>query len=117
MMPQTAPNVETTYFGADSGVWSWLNTRDHKRIALMFYGAVLFFLALGGLFALALRIELVTPDRTVMDATTYNRMFTLHGITMVFLFMIPAIPNVFGNFVLPIMLGAKDLAFPRLNLA
>jgi cytochrome c oxidase subunit 1 len=96
---------------------SWLNTRDHKRIALLFYGAVIVMLVLGGVFALALRAELLTPERTVMDAMTYNRMFTLHGITMVFLFMIPGIPNVFGNFILPIMLGARDLAFPRLNLA
>jgi cytochrome c oxidase subunit 1 len=74
-------------------------------------------LMLGGLFALLLRTELITPERTIMDAVTYNRMFTLHGVTMVWLFMIPSIPNSFGNFVLPIMLGAKDLAFPRLNLA
>ncbi|HEY8923637.1 MAG TPA: cbb3-type cytochrome c oxidase subunit I [Polyangia bacterium] len=100
----------------DSGLWSWLNTRDHKRIALMFYGVVLFTFLLGGIFALALRTELITPRRTVMDAMTYNRMFTLHGVTMVWLFLIPSIPTVFGNFVLPIQLGAKDLAFPKLNL-
>src|SRR3954447_17151615 len=105
------------YLRADSGVLSWLLTTDHKRIGLMFYVVIVFMLVLGGVFALLLRTELITPERTIMDASTYNRMFTLHGITMVWLFMIPSIPNAFGNFVLPIMLGAKDLAFPRLNLA
>jgi len=111
---RTAP--EPNYLEAASGVWSWLNTRDHKRIALMFYVVVLSMFVLGGLFALALRTELLTPQRTVMDAMTYNRMFTLHGVTMVWLFLIPSIPTVFGNFVLPIQLGARDLAFPKLNL-
>jgi cytochrome c oxidase subunit 1 len=96
---------------------SWLNTRDHKRIALLFYGSTILFLMVGGLFALALRTELLTPERTIMDAMTYNRMFTLHGVTMVWLFLIPGIPTVFGNFILPMQLGARDLAFPRLNLA
>jgi cytochrome c oxidase subunit 1 len=105
-----------SFIAADHGLWSWLNTRDHKRIALMFYGTVLLTFVLGGTFALALRTELLTPGRTVMDATTYNRMFTLHGVTMVWLFLIPSIPTVFGNFVLPLQLGAKDLAFPKLNL-
>jgi cytochrome c oxidase subunit 1 len=106
-----------TYLSHKTSARSWLLTRDHKRIALMFYGAVVFFLFLGGVFALALRTELLTPERSIMDALTFNRMFTLHGVIMVWLFMIPSIPNVFGNFCLPIMLGAKDLAFPRLNLA
>jgi cytochrome c oxidase subunit 1 len=105
-----------SFLASESGLWSWLNTRDHKRIALMFYGVVLFTFALGGTFALALRTELLTPRRTIMDAMTYNRMFTLHGVTMVWLFLIPSIPTVFGNFVLPLQLGAKDLAFPKMNL-
>jgi cytochrome c oxidase subunit 1 len=104
------------YLTADSGLWSWLNTRDHKRIGLMFYGAVVLMFLFGGLFALALRTELLTPERTVMDAMTYNRMFTLHGVTMVWLFLVPSIPTSFGNFILPIQLGARDLAFPKLNL-
>ena len=116
VQPQQHPEVPD-YLHADRGIWSWLNTRDHKRIALMFYVGVLFFLGLGGVFALALRTELLTPDRTIMDAMTYNRMFTLHGVTMVWLFLIPSIPTVFGNFILPMQLGAKDLAFPKLNLA
>src|SRR5689334_10012385 len=111
------PVAEADYLRAKSGVWSWLNTRDHKRIAIMFMGAVNLSLLLGGIFALLLRLELLTPERTLMSAGTYNRMFTLHGVVMVFMFMIPSIPGVFGNFMLPIMIGAKDVAFPRLNLA
>ena len=108
---------EPDYLHAESGWRSWLLTKDHKRIALMFSGGIVFFLFLGGLFALALRLELLTPGRTIMDAKTYNQMFTMHGITMIFLFLIPAIPAIFGNFILPIQIGAKDLAFPRVNLA
>ncbi|HEY7374831.1 MAG TPA: cbb3-type cytochrome c oxidase subunit I [Polyangia bacterium] len=115
--PEPAPAREPDYLRAGAGVWSWLSTTDHKRIAIMFYVVVLSMLFLGGIFALALRVELLTPRRTVMDAMTYNRMFTLHGVTMVWMFLIPSIPTVFGNFVLPIQLGARDLAFPRLNLA
>jgi cytochrome c oxidase subunit 1 len=107
---------EPDYLRADKGIAAWLNTRDHKRIGLMFYVAVLLTFMLGGIFALALRTELLTPGRTIMDAMTYNRMFTLHGVTMVWLFLIPSIPNVFGNFILPIQIGARDLAFPKLNL-
>jgi cytochrome c oxidase subunit 1 len=113
---RTLDPAEPDYLAVESGVWSWLNTRDHKRIALMFFVAVLITFVLGGVFALALRTELLTPRRTVMDAMTYNRMFTLHGVTMVWLFLIPSIPTVFGNFVLPMQLGARDLAFPKLNL-
>jgi cytochrome c oxidase subunit 1 len=108
---------ELDYIHADPGIKSWLLTKDHKRIALMFLVGTSLSLALGGLFALLLRLELLTPERTLMSAGMYNRMFTLHGIVMVFMFMIPAIPTVFGNFLLPIMIGAKDVAFPRLNLA
>jgi len=108
---------EPDYLREGKGVRSWLLTTDHKRIGLMFYGAIVLMLILGGAFALVLRAELLTPDETIINASTYNRMFTLHGVTMVWLFMIPSIPNSFGNFFLPIMLGAKDLAFPRLNLA
>jgi cytochrome c oxidase subunit 1 len=105
------------YLHAKRGVMSWLGTTDHKRIALMFYVVVLAMFLLGGVFALLFRTELLTPHRDLMDATTYNKLFTWHGIIMVWLFMIPSIPNIFGNFVLPIQIGARDLAFPRLNLA
>jgi cytochrome c oxidase subunit 1 len=104
------------YLNADRGVWSWLTTVDHKRIAIMYLVSVLIAFLLGGIFAMAVRLELLTPEPTIMGANTYNRMFTLHGMAMIFLFMIPAIPGVFGNFCLPLMLGAKDVAFPRLNL-
>ena len=104
------------YLNADRGVWSWLTTIDHKRIGVMYLVSVLLAFLLGGIFAMALRIELLTPGPTIMGANTYNRMFTLHGVVMIFLFMIPAIPGVFGNFCLPLMLGAKDVAFPKLNL-
>jgi cytochrome c oxidase subunit 1 len=100
----------------ESGVKSWLLTRDHKRIGVMFLVATTVAFALGGVFALLIRIELLTPGPTIVDAMTYNRLFTLHGVVMIFLFMIPAIPSGFGNFLLPLMLGAKDVAFPRLNL-
>ncbi len=104
------------YLTADAGVWSWLTTRDHKRIAIMYLVLTLTAFALGGFFAMAIRVKLLTPGPAVMDAMTYNRMFTLHGVVMIFLFMIPAIPGIFGNFFLPLMLGAQDVAFPRLNL-
>jgi len=104
------------YLKDGTTVRSWLLTVDHKRIAILYLVSVLVGLFLGGMFAMALRLELLTPGPTIMDALTYNRMFTLHGVTMIFLFMIPAIPAVFGNFFLPIMLGAKDVAFPKLNL-
>jgi cytochrome c oxidase subunit 1 len=107
---------EVNYLNADRGVWSWLTTVDHKRIGIMYLVSVLIAFLLGGIFAMAVRLELLTPDPTIMGANTYNRMFTLHGVVMIFLFMIPAIPGVFGNFVMPLMLGAKDVAFPRLNL-
>jgi cytochrome c oxidase subunit I len=113
----TAAPPGSDYLTADAGIRSWLLTRDHKRIALMFLVGTSLSLALGGVFALLLRLELLTPESTLMTAGMYNRMFTLHGIVMVFMFMIPSIPAVFGNFLLPIMIGAKDVAFPRLNLA
>jgi len=107
---------EINYLNADRGVASWLKTLDHKRIGVMYFVSVLLAFLLGGIFAMIVRLELTTPEPTLISANTYNRMFTLHGMVMIFLFMIPAIPGVFGNFCLPLMLGAKDVAFPRLNL-
>jgi cytochrome c oxidase subunit 1 len=104
------------YLNADRGVKSWLLTLDHKRIGIMYLVSVLVMFLLGGIFAMAIRLELLTPEPTIMGANTYNRMFTLHGVIMIFVFMIPAIPGVFGNFCMPLMLGAKDVAFPKLNL-
>jgi len=104
-------------FLEDGKGWkSWLFTLDHKRIGVMYLWSVLIAFAAGGVFALLLRLELMAPGKQYIEADTYNRFFTLHGAIMVFLFIIPAIPSAMGNFVLPLMLGAKDVAFPRLNL-
>ena len=105
------------YLNSVYGIRTWLLTKDHKRIALLYLASVTVFFALGGLFALLVRLELLTPAGDLMEPDTYNRMFTMHGIVMVFFFLIPAIPAVLGNFLVPLMIGAKDLAFPRLNLA
>jgi cytochrome c oxidase subunit 1 len=107
---------EHHYLNNGTTVRSWLLTLDHKRIALLYLSVVLVSFLLGGIFAMVIRLELLTPGPTIIEALTYNRMFTLHGVVMIFLFMIPAIPAVFGNFFLPIMIGAKDVAFPRWNL-
>jgi len=101
----------------DGSLLSWLTTVDHKKLGVMYLWSILFMFFLGGVFALLVRLELFAPGHTIMDAETYNKAFTLHGAIMVFLFIIPSIPAALGNFVLPIMLGAKDVAFPRLNLA
>ena len=105
------------YLNVNYGIRSWLLTKDHKRIALLYLGAVTLFFFVGGAAAVMFRIELLTPEGDLVQAETYNKLFTMHGIVMIFLFLIPAIPAVLGNFLLPMMLGARDLAFPRLNLA
>ncbi len=104
------------YLNSPKGLKCWLLTVDHKRIGdhVSLVGPVRFFL--GGIMALLVRIELLTPKQTIMTAEAYNQVFTLHGAIMVFLFIIPSVPAALGNFVLPLMLGAKDVAFPRLNL-
>lgn len=96
---------------------SWLFTLDHKRIGLLYLLAMTFFFFIGGLFAVLIRLELLTPQGDLVQAETYNKLFTMHGIMMVFFFLIPSVPAVLGNFFIPIMIGAKDMAFPRLNLA
>ncbi|AUX26195.1 cytochrome C oxidase subunit I [Sorangium cellulosum] len=106
----------TDYIRAKSGIMSWLTTVDHKRIGLMYLASTFTAFLMGGLFALLLRLELLTPKTTIMSANMYNQMFTLHGAVMTFLFIIPSIPGALGNFLLPIMIGAKDVAFPKLNL-
>jgi len=106
----------TNYLNAEYGLKSWLLTKDHKRIALMYLGAVTFFFFIGSLYAMAIRLELLTPQGDLMQSSTYNKTFTQHGIIMVFFFLIPSIPATLGNFLIPMMIGAKDLAFPRLNL-
>jgi cytochrome c oxidase subunit 1 len=111
-----APAPRKNYFNAEKGIWSWLTTVDHKRIGIMYLISTMTAFTLGGIFALLLRIELLTPGRTIMSGETYNQMFTLHGAVMVFLFIIPSIPGALSNFLVPIMIGAKDVAFPKLNL-
>jgi cytochrome c oxidase subunit I len=106
-----------SYLQYPKGLKSWLLTLDHKRIGLMYLYAIMFFFFIGGVFAVLIRLELLTPGKTIMTADHYNQAFTLHGAIMIFLFIIPAIPSALGNFVLPLMIGAKDVAFPRLNLA
>ncbi len=109
--------ADENYLSHGHGLRSWLTTLDHKRIAVLYLIAILTAFFLGGFFAMLMRTELLTPERTIMGPKTYNQMFTLHGAIMIFLFIIPGIPAIFGNFALPLMLGAKDVAFPRLNLA
>ncbi len=105
------------YLNVAYGLKSWLLTVDHKRIAILYLLSITGFFAIGGLFAAIIRMELMTPTGDLMSSEVYNRVFTLHGVVMVFFFLIPSIPAVFGNFFLPMMIGAKDLAFPRINLA
>jgi cytochrome c oxidase subunit 1 len=104
------------YLNVSYGVASWLLTKDHKRIALLFLASITLFFFLGGAFAVLIRLELLTPQGDLVQAETYNKLFTMHGIIMVFFFLIPSIPAVLGNFLVPMMIGARDLAFPRLNL-
>ena len=106
----------TSYLDVAKGIKSWVFTLDHKRIGVMYLISVTTAFLLGGIFALLVRTEHLTHGHTIMDADTYNRMFSLHGVVMVFLFIIPSIPAAMGNIMLPIQLGAKDVAFPRLNL-
>jgi len=106
-----------SFLTVDRSVRSWLTTRDHKRIGILFFFANAIALGMGGTFALLMRIELLSPRSLFLSSMTYNRFFTLHGVIMVWLFMIPSIPSAFGNFLLPLMIGARDVAFPRLNLA
>ena len=126
MSPQTANTYahpegdltpEVNYINATKGIKSWLLTLDHKRIGIMYLGTILSFFLVGGLIAMGIRAELFTPEGDLFTAATYNKMFTLHGAIMVFLVLVPAIPASIGNFILPLMLGQKDVAFPKLNLA
>ncbi len=102
--------------GKHSGILSWLLTTDHKRIGIMYLISLVSFFIVGAILGILMRLEMLTPGETIMGPQTYNSIFTLHGIIMIFLFVIPGIPPVFGNFFLPIQIGAKDVAFPRLNL-
>ncbi|HEX5603305.1 MAG TPA: cbb3-type cytochrome c oxidase subunit I, partial [Pyrinomonadaceae bacterium] len=107
---------KVNYINAKYGLKSWLLTKDHKRIALLYLGSITFFFFIGGIYAMMIRLELLTPQGDFLESTTYNKVFTQHGIIMIFFFLIPSIPATLGNFLIPMMIGAKDLAFPRINL-
>jgi cytochrome c oxidase subunit 1 len=112
------PEVKETpnYLNAEYGWKSWLFTKDHKRIAVLYLISISVMFALGGVFAMLIRLELLTPAGDLFNSDTYNKIFTMHGVTMIFFFLIPSIPATLGNFLVPMMIGAKDLAFPRINL-
>jgi cytochrome c oxidase subunit I len=118
MHPSSPPTAlpRTHYLNINYGVRSWLFTLDHKRIALLYLGSITLFFFVGGAAAVLFRLELATPQADLFQPETYNKLFTIHGLIMVFFFLIPSIPAVLGNFLVPMMIGARDLAFPRLNL-
>ncbi len=111
---QTLP--EEHYLNAGWGLKSWLLTTDHKRIAILYLISITFMFMVGGIFALLIRLELLTPGSDLLQPENYNKVFTMHGVAMIFFFLIPSVPAVLGNFLVPIMIGAKDLAFPKINL-
>jgi cytochrome c oxidase subunit 1 len=115
--PEIHREAHRHYLNANYGVRSWLFTTDHKRIALLYLVSITLMFVVGGLAAVLFRLELMTPAGDLVISETYNKLFTLHGIIMVFFFLIPSIPATLGNFLVPMMIGARDLAFPRLNLA
>jgi cytochrome c oxidase subunit 1 len=110
------PPQETITFYEKKGILSWILSTDHKRIGLLYLVSVLTLFSAGVALGFLIRLELIAPGPTIMGPQSYNAVFTLHGVIMVFLFIIPATPGVFGNFLLPILIGARDVAFPRLNL-
>ena len=112
----TAQLPKRHYINNEYDLLSWLLTEDHKRIALLYLFSVTFFFFIGGAFAGLIRLELLTPQPDLVAADTYNKFFTMHGLIMIFLFLVPSIPGVLGNFLIPLMIGARDLAFPKLNL-
>jgi cytochrome c oxidase subunit 1 len=116
-MNDAVPERRLHYLNVSYGVKSWLCTTDHKRIAWLYLLSITFFFFIGGMAATLLRLELLTPQGDLVQAETYNKLFTMHGVMMIFFFLIPSIPAVLGNFLIPMMIGARDLAFPRLNLA
>jgi cytochrome c oxidase subunit 1 len=115
--PPEPATLETNYLNKSYGIWSWLLTVDHKRIGILYLVSITGFFVVGGIAAGLVRLNLVSPTGAIMTEDQYNRMFTAHGVVMLFFFLIPSIPAVFGNFLIPMMIGAKDLAFPKLNLA
>jgi cytochrome c oxidase subunit 1 len=117
-MATAGENLDTRvhYLNANYGIKSWLLTTDHKRIAILYLASITLFFLVGGIAAVLIRLHLIEPNGAIFEPGTYNKLFSMHGIIMVFFFMIPSIPAVFGNFLIPMMIGARDLAFPKLNL-
>ncbi|HLJ69782.1 MAG TPA: cbb3-type cytochrome c oxidase subunit I [Roseiarcus sp.] len=115
-MAMIAAEIEPTYLDNEHTIASWLLTKDHKRIAMMFLVSITVFFFIGGIAATLIRLHLATPQG-LLQPSLYNRMFTMHGVIMVWFFLIPSIPTTLGNFLVPMMIGAHDLAFPRINLA
>ena len=115
-MPATAALPSKHYLNSEHGIKSWLLTLDHKRIAILYLWSTFFFFLVGGTMAALIRLELLTPAGDLLAADTYNKVFSAHGIIMVFFFLVPVAPAVLGNFLIPLMIGARDVAFPRINL-
>jgi cytochrome c oxidase subunit I len=107
---------EKHYLNDNYGIRSWLLTKDHKRIAVLYLFSITFFFMIGGVYASLIRLHLLVPEGALFQADTYNKLFTMHGVNMIFFFLIPSVPATIGNFVIPLMVGAKDLAFPKINL-
>jgi cytochrome c oxidase subunit 1 len=105
-----------SYLSEENSVRSWLLTTDHKRIAMLYLISITAMFFIGGFFAMLIRLELLTPAGDLVSSDTYNKLFSMHGIVMIFFFLVPSVPATLGNFLVPLMVGAKDLAFPRLNL-
>jgi cytochrome c oxidase subunit 1 len=116
-LPEPATLPRESYLNSEYGLKSWLLTQDHKRIALLYLFTTTFFFVIGGVAAALIRLELLTPAGDLVASDTYNKLFSIHGIIMVFFFLVPVAPAVLGNFLIPLMIGARDVAFPRLNLA
>src|SRR5881394_4139722 len=116
-MTAVAVDLPSSYLIEQQTLRSWLFTTDHKRVALLFFASITFFFFIGGFAATLIRLHLVTPEGNLLQPDIYNRMFTMHGIVMVWFFLIPSIPTTMGNFLVPLMIGAHDLAFPRINIA
>src|SRR5277367_6307045 len=113
---RTARIPKVNYLTKENGLLSWLLTGDHKRIAILYLISITFFFFVGGAMAGLIRLELLTPQSDLMATDTYNKVFTMHGVIMVFLFLVPSVPATIGNFLIPLMVGARDLALPKVNL-
>jgi cytochrome c oxidase subunit I len=117
ILPEPATLPRNNYLRSEHSLKSWLLTQDHKRIALLYLITTIFFFVIGGTAAALIRLELLTPAGDLVTSDTYNKLFSIHGIIMVFFFLVPIAPAVLGNFLIPLMIGARDVAFPKLNLA